>query len=118
MPETLVGDVPSTWRVDTLGKLCAEGGGDIQTGPFGSQLHASDYAPTGVPVVMPANLGDNRIELQGIARIDEPTASRLLRYSLRDGDIIYSRRGGGGKGAPGPAVQIAGPCDKASLAIA
>jgi type I restriction enzyme S subunit len=30
---------------------------DVQTGPFGSQLHASDYVPVGVPVIMPNNIG-------------------------------------------------------------
>ena len=28
----------------------------IQTGPFGSQLHQSDYSETGTPVVMPKDL--------------------------------------------------------------
>ena len=38
----------------TLGELAVSGG--IQTGPFGSQLHASDYVTSGVGMVMPQDL--------------------------------------------------------------
>ncbi len=81
------------WRETTLGALCAEGGGGIQTGPFGSQLHASDYVLDGVPTVMPQNIGDNVIHAEGIARIQESDAVRLAKYRMRKGDIVYSRRG-------------------------
>lgn len=80
-------------RATTLGALCAEGGGGIQTGPFGSQLHASDYVAHGVPSVMPQNIGDNVIREEGIARIREADAQRLAKYRMRNGDIVYSRRG-------------------------
>jgi type I restriction enzyme, S subunit len=93
MPETLIGPVRDEWSTTTLGELCASGGGDIQTGPFGSQLHASDYVPVGIPSVMPQNIGDNVIIEDGIARIMQEDADRLSRYLLKTGDIIYSRRG-------------------------
>jgi len=67
------------WRNVTLGELEVESGGVIQTGPFGSQLHASDYSSTGVP--------------EGIARVSDEHVDRLGRHRLRPGDIVYSRRG-------------------------
>ena len=87
------GSLPGGWETTTLGLACERGGGDIQTGPFGSQLHASDYVPAGIPSIMPQNIGDNRINTEGIARITPEDASRLSRYLLREGDIVYSRRG-------------------------
>lgn len=93
MNESLTGPVPSDWRPTTLGEVCLRGGGDIQTGPFGSQLHASDYVPVGIPSIMPQNIGDNRIVADDIARISEADAERLQRYLVRPGDIVYSRRG-------------------------
>ncbi|MEU6758398.1 restriction endonuclease subunit S [Streptomyces sp. NPDC046685] len=81
------------WRRTTLGQLCAEGGGAIQTGPFGSQLHASDYVESGIPSVMPQNIGDNIISEDRIARITSSDAERLSKYLLAEGDIVYSRRG-------------------------
>lgn len=91
--EELIGHIPDGWTYTTLGKACADGGGDIQTGPFGSQLHAADYVPVGVPSIMPQNIGDNRISEYGIARITPEDATRLSRYLVREGDIVYSRRG-------------------------
>ncbi|MCA3228885.1 MAG: restriction endonuclease subunit S [Burkholderiales bacterium] len=89
----LVGPAPRGWEYTTLGAACQRGGGDIQTGPFGSQLHASDYVPVGIPSIMPQNIGDNRIVEDGIARITSADADRLRRYLVRTGDIVYSRRG-------------------------
>jgi type I restriction enzyme, S subunit len=85
--------LPSHWEVLPLGDVCSRGGGNVQTGPFGSQLHASDYVPVGIPFVMPQNIGDNRILTDGVARVTPTDAERLSRYSLKQGDILYSRRG-------------------------
>jgi type I restriction enzyme, S subunit len=93
VPESLVGEVPAGWELTTLGDVCARAGGGIQTGPFGSQLHASDYVPVGIPTVMPLNIGENRIVIEGIARITPADAHRLARHQLLPGDIVYSRRG-------------------------
>jgi len=91
--KAIIGPVPEGWKATTLGEVVKQGGGHIQTGPFGSQLHASDYVPVGVPSIMPVNIGDNRIIEQGIARITETDAERLSRHRVQAGDIIYSRRG-------------------------
>ncbi|RRU14967.1 restriction endonuclease subunit S [Stenotrophomonas sp. 278] len=81
------------WETLSLGEVCQRGGGNVQTGPFGSQLHASDYVAEGIPSVMPQNIGDNSILNTGIARITEADAQRLSKYRIREGDIVYSRRG-------------------------
>ena len=81
------------WEVMPLGEVCRRGGGNVQTGPFGSQLHASDYVSDGIPSVMPQNIGDNKILYTGIAKITREDAERLSKYRMREGDIVYSRRG-------------------------
>jgi type I restriction enzyme S subunit len=91
--DSLVGSVPDEWEVTTLGVLVKRGGGFIQTGPFGSQLHSSDYVETGIPAIMPVNIGENRVDVSNIARIKSEDASRLSRYLVQAGDIVYSRRG-------------------------
>jgi len=93
MLEEVLGPIVEGWAYLSLGDVCARGGGDIQTGPFGSQLHASDYVPSGIPSIMPQDIGDNRITEDGIARITRSDAERLSRYLVKVGDIVYSRRG-------------------------
>lgn len=66
---------------------------DIQTGPFGSQLHASDYSVDGVPVIMPQDILNFRVSEKQIARVDESHILRLKRHKVNKGDIIFPRRG-------------------------
>ncbi len=93
MAESVIGEVPSDWLVSTVGEVFDEFSGRIQTGPFGSQLHASDYVDAGIPTVMPANMGDNRIIEEGISRVRPEDVERLARHKLLKGDIVFSRRG-------------------------
>ncbi|AZZ90641.1 restriction endonuclease subunit S [Hahella sp. KA22] len=81
------------WEEITLGQLVKAGGGIIQTGPFGSQLHASDYVDQGIPVIMPVNLIDDRVNISDIAKISKHDAERLSKHLVQSGDIVYSRRG-------------------------
>lgn len=77
----------------TLGAICERQGGAIQTGPFGSQLHASDYIASGTPVVMPADIVRGRISTASIARVGSDHVVRLSQHQLRLNDIVFSRRG-------------------------
>ncbi len=77
----------------TLGEICQKNGGLIQTGPFGSQLHQTDYTETGVPVVMPKDIVDGKISVDGVARIPETKAQQLSRHLLRQNSIVMPRRG-------------------------
>lgn len=83
----------------TLGEICNGVGGIIRTGPFGSQLHESDYKDEGAPVIMPKNIIGGRVSIDGIARIGEEDAARLSHHRLKTGDIIYGRRGDIGRRA-------------------
>ena len=83
----------------SLGEICKAGGGSIQTGPFGSQLHESDYKPEGTPVVMPADIDSGLISTRRIARVSDSHVQRLKRHKLKLGDIVYGRRGDIGRQA-------------------
>ncbi|MGG7056563.1 hypothetical protein, partial [Nitrosomonas sp. ANs5] len=71
-----------SWTKSTLGELCKDYGGKIQTGPFGSQLHKSDYVDGGIPVVMPKDINQQGIDLTSVAKISSETAARLSRHKL------------------------------------
>jgi type I restriction enzyme, S subunit len=89
----LVNSGREEFQFTTVGEICDRFDGEVQTGPFGSQLHASDYSDQGIPVVMPQDMVDGRISCVDIARVDETHARRLSQHRLRIGDIVFSRRG-------------------------
>ena len=67
---------------------------DVQTGPFGSQLHQRDYVDVGTPCIMPCNIGANLdVKTDNIAHLKDADILRLNKYCVKVGDIIYSRRG-------------------------
>lgn len=84
-----LGQIPEHWPVVTLGRLALL----LQTGPFGSQLHASDYIEGGVPVINPSHMEDGLIHPDSKCTVDIQTAQRLERHFLRAGDVIFARRG-------------------------
>jgi type I restriction enzyme S subunit len=89
----------SDWQETTLGEVCDAVHGLIQTGPFGSQLHQSDYSEHGVPVVMPKDIVGGRISSETVARVSSDHVDRLSRHKLSSGDIVYGRRGDIGRQA-------------------
>lgn len=91
--ETEVGSVPLSWEETNLSALCSGTNGRIQTGPFGSQLHAHEYQDEGVPVINPTHLEGNRINHENIPKVSTETAARLQRHQLEPGDILFARRG-------------------------
>jgi len=66
---------------------------DVQTGPFGSQLHASDYKTLGTPIITVEHLGDNEILHQNLPLVGAADRQRLTKYSLKEGDIVFTRVG-------------------------
>jgi type I restriction enzyme, S subunit len=91
--ESALGPVPEAWPCIDLGELTRRFGGAIQTGPFGSQLHAKDYVDIGIPVVMPKDIIGRRVSTESVARVGAADVERLSRHKLQNGDIVFSRRG-------------------------
>lgn len=79
----------SEWREYKLSEFA-----EIQTGPFGSQLHAADYVSFGTPSIMPTNIG-NRLNIvtDKIVFVGDKDIERLKKYTVKETDIVYSRRG-------------------------
>lgn len=85
-----LGEIPAVWLTTTLGGIC---NGALQTGPFGSQLHADEYQDEGIPVLMPKDLLNYRANLSTAARISPDRAEELAKHKVAAGDLLFSRRG-------------------------
>ena len=84
-----IGQIPEHW----VSSVLRYGLENIQTGPFGSQLHAEDYIEDGIFVINPANIVEGRIVPDNRCSITELKAQELSRHILNKGDIIFARRG-------------------------
>ena len=82
-----------SWPLSALGPLLEADGGLLQTGPFGSQLKQTEYAGQGIPVIMPKDIENGRINEKTVARVPEATADRLSRHKIRINGIVLPRRG-------------------------
>ena len=66
---------------------------DIQTGPFGSQLHKKDYVQVGTPIVTVEHLGKKAFTKRNLPCVSNDDKERLSKYILQEGDIVFSRVG-------------------------
>jgi len=101
------------WEQKVLGDISTS----IQTGPFGSQLHQSDYSDEGIPVVMPKDLIRGMVSEESIARISKEHVERLSKHKIKAGDILYSRRGDVGKCAFASEREIGWICGTGCLKV-
>ncbi|WP_299411960.1 restriction endonuclease subunit S, partial [uncultured Dialister sp.] len=76
------------WPIMRLATLA-----DIQTGPFGSQLHQKDYVNEGTPIVTVEHLGNKNFTEQNLPCVSDEDRDRLKKYILQTGDIVFSRVG-------------------------
>ena len=102
----------------SLGEI-ADGipGSLIQTGPFGSQLHASEYVTEGIPAFMPTDISDGTLDVAGAAKISAKKADELGRHRLRVGDVLFARRGDLSRCAVVAAEQDGGLCGTGCLLV-
>jgi type I restriction enzyme M protein len=76
----------STGRRVSLGEVC-----DVLAGP--GTVSKEDQNASGTPLVLPRNIRDNRIGIEGLATVSPATARRMDRYRLIAGDVVTTRTG-------------------------
>ncbi len=76
-----------------VSKLVAAGEAQLKTGPFGTQLKASDYTEEGTPVINVRNIGFGGIKADKLEYISPSTRDRLSSHVLQRGDIVFGRKG-------------------------
>ena len=83
-----VGTIPSHWTVNRL-KYAAV----VKTGPFGTQLSASEYSDEGIPVINVKNIGYGTIIEDDLDYVPDEVCQRLAQHQLQLGDIVFGRKG-------------------------
>jgi type I restriction enzyme S subunit len=108
-----LGDVPEHWNVVPLGHLATQ----IQTGPFGSQLHAEDYVEGETPVINPSNIQDGKLVADWSCTVTQEIVARLSQHKLMIGDIVFARRGEMGRCAMVTSDEVNWLCGTGSLNV-
>lgn len=86
--QTEIGVIPEEWKIATIGTIA-----DVKTGPFGSALHADDYVEDGTPIITVEHLGETGLTRQNLPNVSIQDKHRLSAYTMREGDIVFSRVG-------------------------
>ncbi|MFA6061899.1 MAG: restriction endonuclease subunit S [Gallionella sp.] len=77
----------------SVSSLIIAGQAELKTGPFGTQLKASEYTEEGTPVINVRNIGMGSIKPDKLEYISDSTRDRLSSHVLRSGDIVFGRKG-------------------------
>ncbi len=77
----------------SIGDLMKQGTVNLQTGPFGTQLKASEYIDEGIPVINVRNIGFGGIRDSDLEYISNAKAEKLYQHRLELGDIVFGRKG-------------------------
>ncbi len=77
-----------------LGEVVSDNKFAIVDGPFGTQLHASDYTESGIPVIRITNITrSNSFDDKNLVYISEQKYNELKRSSVSTGDILLAKTG-------------------------
>jgi type I restriction enzyme S subunit len=89
--QTEVGLIPADWEVQAIHEFAT-----IKTGPFGTLLKASEYAEgDGVPLISVGEIREGFLRITDhTPRVPKTVIRRLPQYVLRQGDIVFGRKGG------------------------
>jgi type I restriction enzyme S subunit len=88
-----LGRIPEGWKLNDLGYFVNKGVVNLQTGPFGTQLKASDYTDSGTPLINVRNIGYGAVRRDSIEHVPEEIVVRLAAHILHEGDIVFGRKG-------------------------
>jgi type I restriction enzyme, S subunit len=76
-----------------IGTMGQDGANPVQTGPFGAQLHSSDFVEQGVPVLNVGNVWPEGLRFDRLDHVLPDKAEQLNRYALKPNDLLFARSG-------------------------
>ena len=85
---------PKGWKSKTIRNLLKDDKFAVVDGPFGTQLHVSDYVKSGIPLIRIKNiLWNNEFNFNDLVYITEEKFQELKRSSIYPNDILLAKTG-------------------------
>lgn len=104
---------PDRLGMHSLGSLLRKSRGALQSGPFGSQLHNSDFVESGpVLVVGIDNVLDGEFSTGRNRRITQAKYEELRKFTLEPGDVLITIMGSVGRTCVFPGLDCTAICTK------
>lgn len=109
----MFGDPANSWEVHRLGSLLRKNTGALQSGPFGTHLHNSDFVGEGTVLAVGIdNVLDGEFVLGRNRRITNEKYEELKKYTLEAGDVLITIMGTVGRSCVFPGVSSPAICTK------
>lgn len=86
-------ELPTGWVEVGLRDLVRNPKEAIVDGPFGSNLKASEYVESGVPIIRLQNIDRDRFIFKNIKYVTPEKARELRRHSFESGDLVITKLG-------------------------
>lgn len=84
---------PEEWQIVTGSEFVVDPKSDIVDGPFGSNLKASEYTDSGIPIARIQNVKRFNFVDKNIRFVTTEKAEELHRHSFVQGDILITKLG-------------------------
>ena len=109
----MFGDPATAFGVARLGDLLRRKKGALQSGPFGTHLHNSDFVPSGTVLAVGIdNVLDGEFVLGRNRRITSEKYEELTKYTLERGDVLITVMGTVGRTCVFPGTASPAICTK------
>ena len=86
-------EVPASWSIGTIEQLASRAPRSIQSGPFGSNLHHSEFQKEGTLVIGIDNVLEGRFSLGKQHRVSQKKYGELRKYTARPLDVLLTVMG-------------------------
>jgi len=90
---TKLGLVPRDWRIVSVTDTASKSRGSLVIGPFGSDLVASDYRNSGVPVIFVRDVRPDDFTWISEVYLSVEKATELSEHKVRPGDLVITKMG-------------------------
>jgi len=86
-------ELPDGWEWKTLSDCVTQPKKDIVDGPFGSNLKATEYINSGIPIIRLQNIQRFQFIDKDIKFVSEKKGEQLKRHTFKSGDIVITKLG-------------------------
>lgn len=91
--QTEFGEIPVDWQVKKIIDIKSDDKRAIAMGPFGSNIKADNFVPSGVPVIRGTNMNYAKYVDGNFVYLTDEKADELIGSNCKPNDLVFTHRG-------------------------